>query len=159
MKSGPISIDKQYKEDFLEGRVTPTNRGVSTDKDSLNRSLILEQTGKYFFTWGEIVERVAGSFILWDIHLSSLAKQDYGEIELFEIQSRAIIELRALYPQYAEKQTILAAGLHDSWCVYPGSDESLFTVAASLTCNKEAREWVYSNLIEAFLPNITRNLG
>jgi hypothetical protein len=145
MSKKEISIDHHSIEQYLSRDLMRDQIDILSNSDiqASSNKKVIESLGYYKFSWGLISERLVGTyFVVWIFKLTTPADHDdnYYRSQVFK-------RLEELFPDYSSEQAIFAAGLYDSWCIYPGTSNETFAVASTLQVEQKAREWVAENIL------------
>tara|TARA_R110002167_G_scaffold73155_2_gene205101 strand:+ start:2930 stop:3409 length:480 start_codon:yes stop_codon:yes gene_type:complete len=134
------SIEQYLSRDFMRDQIDLL---CNSDKQASSSRKVIESLGYYKFPWGLICERLVGTyFVVWIFKITTPADHDDNHY-----RSQVYKRLEELFPDYSSEQAIFAAGLYDSWCIYPGTSNETFAVAATLQVEQKAREWVAENIL------------
>lgn len=153
MTSTEITIDKHSIERYRKRDMESDQLEVhcnSSIKKSPSRARAVEALGYYKFTWGIICEQLVGTyFVVWLFRINSPADHNDKAYKSYVFE-----HLEDLYPDYASEQVIFAAGLYDTWCIFPGTGNETFSVAATLQVEQEARDWIAENILRKTIADI-----
>ena len=159
MDVSPINTLQIVK--FVSGSYSAYKQNRRVD-DANPRQLLCGEVlrGEYPFSWGRVIERNVGTFIVWDIHINSFAATANDETNHCARKTNILTAIRNAYPDYSNEDSILAVALHDSWCIYPGSKGAALTIASPSMCRRKARDWVAEYILALFIPEyITKKLS
>lgn len=145
-----VSINTHAHEKFLDGEVIKVTEKVQSQNGEQEVSHTIVN-GYYEFTWGHVVEQIAGNFYIWGFRFSTLTNKSDGE--LYEIYQKIFNYLQGRHPKHSSAHAILVAGLHD-WCIYPGSGKDAIIVATPFQTEYRSRLWVHSQILSEEVPEI-----
>lgn len=145
-----VSINLNSNQKFLDGEVI---RASAQAKSQNGNKSIVESVvnGHYDFSWGKIIEQLAGNFFIWGFRFSTLTNKSDGE--LYEIYQKIFKHLHKQFPDHSSEHAILVAGLHD-WCVYPGHGEDAIIIATPFQAEYKSRIWVHSKVLLEEVPEL-----
>lgn len=144
------SINLKANQKFLDGEVIKsTKKSKSQNGDAgIVDSMV---NGSYEFTWGHIIEQIAGNFFIWGVRISALANMPDGETR--DLYQNIFRFLQERHPKHTSENAILVAGLHD-WCIYPGHGEDAIIIAAPFQVEYKSRIWVHGSVLSEDIPEI-----
>lgn len=145
-----VSINAQANKSFLDGDVVKVTEKVQSQNgdEEVSHSVV---NGHYSFTWGQVVEQIAGNFYIWGFRFSALTNKSDGE--LYEIYKKIFKHLHKRHPQHSSEHAILVAGIHD-WCIYPGNGKDAIIIAAPFQAEYTSRIWVNGKILTEEIPDI-----
>lgn len=144
------SINLKANQKFLDGEVI---KSAKQSKSQNGDAGIVESmvNGSYEFTWGHIIEQLAGNFFIWGIRITALADKSDGKTQ--NLYQDIFRFLQKKHPKHTSEHAILVAGLHD-WCIYPGHGQDAIIIAAPFQVEYNSRIWVHATVLSEDIPEI-----
>ncbi|WP_404360434.1 hypothetical protein [Methylotuvimicrobium sp. KM1] len=118
-----------------------------------------ENAEGYEFSWGHILERRAGQYLVWDFCFNQLLGQYLSTgRRLNDLQRTVFFELERIV-DCTTRDIVQVLSMRDGWKIMQCSTLGVFTLVIHFTEESEAREWVVDNLLNSVIPEIIGQLS
>ncbi len=118
-----------------------------------------ENAEGYEFSWGHILERRAGQYLVWDFCFNQLLSQYLSTgRRLNDLQRAVFFELERIV-DCTTRDIVQVLSMRDGWKIMPCSTLGVFTLVIHFTEESEARKWVVDKLLNSVIPEVIGQLS